>query len=121
MMSQREASDGELVVRAVLRLLAETPRWQPNDPALPRSLVDALRTVPLFASLRARFSIDLVNAERNTWSIAASTDPTAKTGEEYSTHHGLTGWAIRTGRKAHLHFHNGTPAPVDLVPLGEYV
>jgi len=114
-------TDGELIVKRVLELLAETPPARLNDPALVQRLIESLRTVSLFADGRARFSIDIVDPESDSWYIAASTDPTASTGTRYSTAHGLTGWALRTGRSAHLHFHAGATRPVDMVPLAEYV
>ncbi len=120
-MGGQAATDGELIVKRVLELLAANPPARPNDPDLVQRLIESLRTVPLFASGRARFSIDILDPESDSWYIAASTDATATTGTRYSTSYGLTGWALRTGRSAHLHFHAGAARPVDMVPLPEYV
>ena len=119
-MGDRGASDGELVVRCVLACLAEMTSLRPDDLELARRLVESLRTVPMFASRQARLSIDLAIPETSTWYIAASTDPAARIGDRYSTAYGLTGWAIRTGRRAHLHFYRGAERPTDIVSLKDY-
>ena len=115
-------SDGLQILARVLTFLSQHPspvsRLDP-DPARVQEVVDSLKDLAIFAPDRVRLSLSVVPAPSE-WYIAATTDPGAETGRRYSTEFGLTGWAVRTGRIAHLHVDRRRNMPADVKLLPSY-